>query len=329
MTDLDISIRALLGEALSDDTQALTVNEILNYQKVAIVGPPQRPRTSTLPYVAAVAAALLLLSGLVALRDHHASQPTAAGDPVGRYFALSQLPGGWELLAKTASDPEPKSAFDRARTTILERVDPPARLEVQATPLDNRGFTTSNESPLPLSDGVGSWNPARSPTRNGVSFDFARTGFAVIVQGWGVSSNDKPEIDAVTAIAEAIRLDDTGVATIEPSAGFTTRTISPEIPNNIIAAYSLRYGSPTAEDQFVYLTVDRLAEPVDAQVIAGPFAEQTTIAGRTVWRQDGGGTIIWMADPSLRVSIYGFATDNSVLFSHLNEITEATFDALR
>jgi hypothetical protein len=327
MTDLDNSIRALLGEALRDDAQALTVNEILNYQRVAIVGPPQRHRRSTLPYVA-VAAALLLVFGLIALRDHHTSQPMAAGDSVGRYFALSQLPEGWELLEKSASAPGPESAFDRSRTTILERVDPPARLEVQAMPLDSRGFTPSNESPLHLSDGVGSWNPVQSPTRNGVAFDFARKGFAVSVQGWGLNSAE-PEIDAVTAIAEAIQLDDTGVATIEPSAGFTTTTISPEIPKNTIATYSLRYGSPTDEDQFVYVTVNRLAEPVDPQVIAGPFSEQTTIAGRTVWRQDGGGAITWMPDSTLSVSIYGLGPENSVLFSHLDEITEATFAALR
>ena len=97
MTDLDNSIRALLGEALSDDAQTLTANEILNYRRVAIVGPPQHQRRSILSYVA-VAATVLLVFGLIALRDHHTSRPMVAGDSVGRYFALSQLPEGWELL---------------------------------------------------------------------------------------------------------------------------------------------------------------------------------------------------------------------------------------
>jgi hypothetical protein len=327
---IDEQIRDLLAEGLAPEVRPLSADEVQARAGAMSNGVSRTHRAFLI--AACVACLAALGGGLVALRsgavdDLVGAPPSvspivdpSAGVEVGRYFVPSTLPDRFELLGVDASAAQPTSVAGGAAVYVDGAG---GRVSLRVASSDGRWSTSDNTDII--EGGIVRWT--RFETLAGapvLGFQIDRNGALIDGEATGIDGID------TTALFESVGVDETSGVPQVTDPAYTLRSSRAPGEEQLLAALTTYYGPPGGYvgAAGIEVRVERYAEPIDTELMAGAWSNRIDANGRTIMLGPFDASPWWTPAPDtiVRVQASGDLTSADLL-ANLQEVDKANLQA--
>lgn len=328
---IDEQIRDLLAEGLTPELRPLSADAI---QARVETTSKSVPRTHRGFLVAACVACLAALGGgLVALRsgavnDLVGAPPSvspildpAAGVDVGRYFVPSTLPDRFELLGVDTSAAQPTSLAGGA-AVYVDGAGGLVSLRVASA--EGRWSTSDNTDTI--EGGIVRWTRFETPADGPMlSFQIDRNGALIEGEATGIDNID------TTALFESVGVDETSAVPQVTDPAYTLRSSQAPGEQQLLAALTTYYGPPGEYlgAAGIEVRVERYADPVDPELVAGAWSNRIDANGRTIMLGTFDASPWWTPAPDTIVRVQAYYPDltSADLLANLQEVDRVNFQS--